>query len=170
MTIALRRFEEGLAGTALAAMVLLPLLEFVARTFFSGRVPGALPLVQHLTLWIAFLGAALAAREGKLLSFSTGKILPARFRSFASVFSSAVAAAVTVVLLRASIDLIAVERRAASVHSYLEGPENSLRVDLPALRIPFTVEPLCEPRSRQVKLDPVRINSPWRRDTRSSAI
>ncbi|MEE9601988.1 MAG: alkaline phosphatase family protein, partial [Thermoguttaceae bacterium] len=36
---------------------------------------------------------------------------------------------------------IAVERRAASVHSYLEGPENSLRVDSPALRIPFTVEP-----------------------------
>ena len=36
---------------------------------------------------------------------------------------------------------IVVERRAKCVHSFLEGPENSLRVDSPPLRIPFTVRP-----------------------------
>ena len=36
-------------------------------------IPGAAPFVQHLTLWVGFLGAALAAREGRLLALATGE-------------------------------------------------------------------------------------------------
>ena len=45
-------------------MMLLPMAEAVVRRFFAAGIPGAGTFVQHLTLVVAFLGAALAAREG----------------------------------------------------------------------------------------------------------
>ena len=54
--------EEIVANLALAAMVLLPLAEILIRPMFSGGIPGSISFVQHLTLWVGFLGAALAAR------------------------------------------------------------------------------------------------------------
>ena len=108
-----RRFDraEGLvASLALVVIALLLPAEMVAR-FFDTSVPGALPLVRHLTLWVAFLGAALAASEGKLLALATGTFLPAgRWRDSAQVFAALVAAAVTVLLLRASVEFLLVEK------------------------------------------------------------
>ena len=43
---------------------------------FGVGIPGSGPFVQHLTLWIGFLGAAIAAREGKLLALATGTFIP----------------------------------------------------------------------------------------------
>ena len=91
-------------------MVLLPLAEIVVRQTGTG-IPGALPFEQHLTLWIAFLGAGLAAREGRLLALATGNFLPAgRFRSPAAVLTGAVSAMVTTLLGLASLELVQIER------------------------------------------------------------
>ena len=91
-------------------MVLLPLAEIVVRQTGSG-IPGALPFEQHLTLWVAFLGAALAAREGRLLALATGNFLPeGRFRAIAAVFTGGVSAMVATLLGRASLDLVQIER------------------------------------------------------------
>ncbi len=91
-------------------MVLLPLAEIVVRQTGTG-IPGALPFEQHLTLWIAFLGAALAAREGRLLALATGNFLPeGRFRAIAAVFTGGVSAMVATLLGRASLDLVQIER------------------------------------------------------------
>ncbi len=104
------RVEDGLSSVLLAAMVLLPLAEIVVRQTGTG-IPGALPFEQHLTLWVAFLGAALAAREGRLLALATGNFLPAgRFRTIASVFTGGVSAMVATLLGRASLDLVRIER------------------------------------------------------------
>jgi C4-dicarboxylate transporter, DctM subunit len=75
---AFRRGEESLAAAALVAMALLPLAEIVVRAWFVTGIPGAGPMVQHLTLWVGFLGASLAARDDRLLSIATGTLLPAR--------------------------------------------------------------------------------------------
>lgn len=91
-------------------MVLLPLAEIVVRQTGTG-IPGALPFEQHLTLWVAFLGAALAAREGRLLALATGNFLPeGRFRAIAAVFTGGVSAMVATLLGRASLDLVQIER------------------------------------------------------------
>lgn len=91
-------------------MVLLPLAEIVVRQTGTG-IPGALPFEQHLTLWVAFLGAALAAREGRLLALATGNLLPeGRFRAIAAVFTGGVSAMVATLLGRASLDLVQIER------------------------------------------------------------
>jgi tripartite ATP-independent transporter DctM subunit len=96
-------------------MIALPLAEAAARKLLGVGIPGALPFVQHLTLWVGFLGAALAAREGKLLALATGELLPeGRFRTVSRVFAAAVGAAVSVMLCRAAIDMIVLERGAGT--------------------------------------------------------
>ena len=92
-------------------MMLLPLAEAAVRKLFSGGIPGAGTFVQHLTLWVAFLGAALAAREGKLLALATGEFLSkGATRNVAGALSGGVGALATALLFRASLDLVVSER------------------------------------------------------------
>ena len=106
----LHRLEDGVSTVLLGAMVLLPLAEIVVRRLGTG-IPGALPFEQHLTLWVAFLGAALAARDGRLLALATGNLLPeGRFRTIAAVFTGGVSAMVATLLGTASLDLVRIER------------------------------------------------------------
>ena len=109
---ALGRFENVVILVVLALMSALPLLEIAARKTRGGGIPGSVPIVQHLTLLIAFLGAALAARSDRLLAFSTADLLPERFRELLRVGSSAVAIGVTTSLVVASLALVGVEREA----------------------------------------------------------
>ncbi len=100
-----------MASFVLLAMVLLLSAEMVARTAFGSAVPGAQPIVQHLTLWVGFLGAALAASENKLLALATPTFLPeGPLRQGSQVFASVVATAVTALLGRASYELLLVEK------------------------------------------------------------
>src|SRR5215831_19775205 len=99
--------EDGIAAMALAAMVVLPLAEIITRRLFGVGVPGSGPFVQHLTLWIGFLGAAIAAREGKLLALATGTFVPERWRSATAGFASAVAACMATLLAMGAVPLVA---------------------------------------------------------------
>ena len=103
--------ENAVVVTALAVMMMVPLLESIGRSLLGVGIPGAAPIVQHLTLWIAFLGAALAAREGKLLALATGELIPAGWgKNTASVIAGAVGCGVSMLLLRGSVDLVMIER------------------------------------------------------------
>ncbi|MBE2214453.1 MAG: TRAP transporter large permease subunit [Opitutaceae bacterium] len=64
--------EDAALVLALAAVVLIPLAEIVARTVFKAGVPGGNWLTQHLTLFISMFGGALAARESRLLTITQG--------------------------------------------------------------------------------------------------
>lgn len=112
----LRAIEDGIATLALAAMVVLPLAEIVVRRLFGVGIPGSGPFVQHLTLWIGFLGAAIAAREGKLLALATGTFIPGgRPRQIATAFASAVAACMSTVLAWGAVQLVLSEREVGSI-------------------------------------------------------
>lgn len=92
-------------------MVVLPLAEIVLRRLFGFGIPGSIPFVQHLTLWVGFLGGALAARDGRLLALSTGTFIPeGRFRNAAGIFAATVGAAAAAVLARAGVALVVGER------------------------------------------------------------
>lgn len=104
------RFEDAATALPLAAMVVLALAELVTRRITGGSVPGAGPIVQHLVLFVGFLGAAVAAREGRLLALATGDLLPARWRPAATIAGAAFGAAVATLLARAGWDLMAIER------------------------------------------------------------
>src|SRR5437867_505417 len=96
-------------------MVLLPLAEMAVRPLLGRGIPGSGPFVQHLTLWVGFLGAAIAAREGCLLSLATSTFLPeGRIRRGAEVVAAAISAAVSTLLARASFDMVMIERSSGS--------------------------------------------------------
>ena len=111
----LRRSEGALAAAVMATLVLVPLLESGLRSVFGFGIPGSAPIVQHLTLWVAFLGAALAAREGKLLSLATSELVSqAGWRRAAGILSGTVGAAVSALLARGALDLLLIERQAGT--------------------------------------------------------
>src|SRR5262245_13141053 len=94
---------RGLEGGVLVAMFLVsmsrPLIDAIGRPLGGFAVPGSASYRAQLTLWLAFLGGLLAARERRHLTLSTVEAIGrAHVRNLARVFSSAVAAAVCAVL------------------------------------------------------------------------
>jgi tripartite ATP-independent transporter DctM subunit len=109
--ILLTAIEDAIASLALLVMVVLPLAEIVVRRFAGGGIPGSMSTVQHLTLWVGFLGAAIAARDGKLLALATGTFIPeGRRRRTAEVFAALVTVAIAVLLVWGGLQLVQSER------------------------------------------------------------
>jgi C4-dicarboxylate transporter DctM subunit len=109
----LGRLEDTLVALPLAAMAVLAAAALAARVAGAG-VPGSGPIVQHLTLWLGFLGALAAARQGRLLSLATSEYLPRRgpWRQIAAALSGGVGAAVAALLAAACLALVLSEREA----------------------------------------------------------
>lgn len=103
------RFEDVIAVSALALMVLLPVSEIVGRRLIDQGVPGSVGFVQHLTLWVAFLGAMITARERRHLALATANFLPASLAGAASLVASAVGTSVAAVLAWTSVTFVRFE-------------------------------------------------------------
>ena len=115
MTRFLTRVEDAVSAIALTAMAVIPLLEIVLRRTTGTGIPGAGPIVQHLVLWVGFLGAAIAAREGKLLALASGTFIPdGRWRRAADIFSAAVASCMAALLARGGVELFLTEREGSA--------------------------------------------------------
>jgi tripartite ATP-independent transporter DctM subunit len=109
-----RRAEDALCVAALLAMAGLPVLELLLRTLFRTGIPGTSGYVQNLTLWVGFLGAMLASREGRHLSLSTGMVaLPGSVAARAATASAVISTAVATGLFWASLEFVRVEAEAA---------------------------------------------------------
>lgn len=110
-TAAFDHVEGWVVSAILVGMVLLLAAEMIGRGAFGVGIPGSLPFVQHFTLWLAFLGAALAASEEKLLALATPTFLPkGRPQHIAQIVASMVGAGVTAMLCQASYAFMQVER------------------------------------------------------------
>jgi C4-dicarboxylate transporter DctM subunit len=89
------RAEDLIAMIAMGGVMLLPLAEIAVRRVFGVGIPGAGPFALSLTMWVGLLGAAIAARDGKLLSLATGEFLPeGRISAVAHVIAGTVGAMV----------------------------------------------------------------------------
>ena len=66
----LKWVESIFATITFALMVLLPFAEVFTRIFGILSIPASQVIVQHLTLWIGFIGAVLATRKNKLLALT----------------------------------------------------------------------------------------------------
>ena len=107
--------ENAVSVAVLGAMTALALVEVGGRLTIGRGIPGSIVLVQHFTLWVAMLGAALAARSDRWLALSAVQFLPPRVRAQFRVFTSTVAVAVSSSLALASADLVRVERSAGDI-------------------------------------------------------
>jgi len=107
------RGEDGIATLAALGIVVLPLAEVLLRRLFGTGIPGAAPFTSHLTLIVGLVGAAIAARDGKLLAMATGTLLPeGSARDVAKVISALVGSMVSTVLALGGVRLLQVHREA----------------------------------------------------------
>jgi tripartite ATP-independent transporter DctM subunit len=105
-----RTVEEYGVLFALLALTVLPLAEIVLRRFVGAGISNSASLVQHLTLIVSMLGAALAARDSRLLSLATATFFKGRLRAAASIVSGAIGAVVTLFLAIGSYQFVMTER------------------------------------------------------------
>ena len=116
MRQAAARAEDALATLAMLGVILLPLTEIVVRRAFGFGVPGAGPFAQNLTVWVGLLGAAIAARDGKLLSLATGEFLPkGGLGTAAHIVAAFVGAAVAMVFAMGGLALVRSSREAGEI-------------------------------------------------------
>jgi tripartite ATP-independent transporter DctM subunit len=107
---ALGRGEKALAIGAISVMALLPVIEMVCRPLGLSGIPGSVVFVQQLTLWVAFLGAGLAASGDRLLSLSANTFLPEKWTVPVRVFGCGLTAAIAASLCWASYQFVVSER------------------------------------------------------------
>jgi len=108
------RIEEILLAVVLTIMVLLPVSEIVLRRVGSRGITSASTIVQHCTLAVSMLGAAVAARRGRLLSIGTTAFLPRRAQVTAAIVAGTGGAAVSALLAVASFRFVMTERDAGA--------------------------------------------------------
>jgi C4-dicarboxylate transporter, DctM subunit len=106
----LGQWENLVCTAALLLMAVLPLLEILLRAFSFG-IPGSALWTQHLVLWVAFLGAAIAAREGKLLALATDALLPLNLARWGKPFASGLSLAVCAAVTLGGISFVLAERQ-----------------------------------------------------------
>jgi C4-dicarboxylate transporter DctM subunit len=107
--------EDAAGVTAVSLMALLPAAEFLARGAGLSGVPGSTVLVQHLTLWVAMLGGAQAARSGRLLSLSAITFLPERWAAPLRIACSGLTAAIAAALGWASWQFVLSQREGGAI-------------------------------------------------------
>jgi tripartite ATP-independent transporter DctM subunit len=84
-----------MTAAGLCLMALFPLIEIFSRILGIVGLVGTTDYVRHLTLWVGFLGAMIAARENRHLSLHAGvDFLPAQPRRIISISTAAMATAV----------------------------------------------------------------------------
>lgn len=119
--------ERWISLVVLGLMTVLPLAaSVIRRANWQGEqhpigtllYKSAAPLTQHLTLVIAFVGAALAARSNSLLTLSTNSFLPPRVRSAARAVTGGLGAGICAVLAFASAQMIAADRPAGDLVAF----------------------------------------------------
>ncbi len=71
------RAEQALLVIFLGGIILLAFLQILLRNFFSTGLDWGDSLVRNLVLWIGFIGATLATKEGKHINIDVvSRILP----------------------------------------------------------------------------------------------
>lgn len=89
------------------AMVILPCLEVLLRAVRGEGVPGGSKYVQHLMVWLGFVGAVIATGGGNHLGLATGNFLkPGLRRQIIGIFTHAISAVVCLVLTWASYKVV----------------------------------------------------------------
>ena len=82
------RVEQTLLVTLLSVMILIAFLQIVLRNVFATGLAWGDPLVRNLVLWIGFIGAALATREGKHINIDVlSRWMPGRGKTVSDILT-----------------------------------------------------------------------------------
>jgi C4-dicarboxylate transporter, DctM subunit len=102
-----RKAEDYLAFASLALLALFPVVEIVARSVFRSGVHGSFRYIQHLVVWVTFLGGMITSREDRHLSLVVGyEALNARAKRIGGVLVRLVSVTVTTTLAWTSVSFL----------------------------------------------------------------
>ena len=115
------RIEEFTVAILLGAMIFLVLIQIVQRNFFSTGITGGAEMVRHLVLWIAFIGAAMAARDAKHIRIDVAlRIITPRWRMFAEALTGLFTALVCGILMYAAIQFNIMDYHSGTVIAFFD--------------------------------------------------
>lgn len=107
----LANIETTLLVIILSTIILLAFAQVILRNFFATSFFGGDTLLRNLVLWIAFLGASLAAKEGKHINIDIfSRIFSLTFKKISALLTNLFATAVCFFLMKAAITFIAAEK------------------------------------------------------------
>ena len=117
--VLIRRSEEFVATLAAFGIILLPLSEVILRRLFSTGIAGQATFASQLTLLVGLVGAAIAARDGKLLALATGAMVPEGiWRTVTHAAAAIVGGVVSAILAIGGVGLVQFERDTRNVIAY----------------------------------------------------
>ncbi len=127
------RVEKILVVFMLSLMMLLAFMQIVLRNFFATGLPWGDVVVRYLVLWVAFIGAALATKEGRHINMEVfSRWVSDKGRVYLNSLSRLCSAGICGLLTYAALKFIHFEAQMGST-TILELP-----IWVPELIIPLT--------------------------------
>lgn len=112
----LEKIESLFLILILTTMIVLAILQIILRNFFSTSIFWGDIVLRHLVLWIGFIGASLATKEGKHINIDVlSKLLSQNSKRIIQIISNFFASVICFFLMRAAIRFIGMEREGGSV-------------------------------------------------------
>jgi TRAP-type C4-dicarboxylate transport system permease small subunit len=101
------RLEQALMVIFLGLMIVLAFAQIALRNFMGIGLSGSESLVRYLVLWVGFIGASLAAREGRHITIEVFKLQPsATGRRYLTAVSQLCAVAVCTTMTWAALKFV----------------------------------------------------------------
>lgn len=102
--------EQVVLAGSLTLMVTVAFLQIVLRNFFDTGLSWGDELVRYCVIWVGFLGAALATREGKHIRMDlVSRWLPTKHQWALQAFVHLVSTVISAILTLAAIKFVRVE-------------------------------------------------------------
>jgi C4-dicarboxylate transporter DctQ subunit len=110
------RVEQTLLVILLSLMILIAFSQIVLRNVFATGLAWGDPLVRNLVLWVGFIGAALATREGKHINIDVfSRWLPSLGKTIVEVINHLFSFFICCLLCFAALKFIKNEAQMGSV-------------------------------------------------------
>jgi len=115
----LASLERALVVLLLTGLLGLGLLQVIERNVLASGIFWADELLQHMVLWLGFLGASLATREHRHLSIDVlSHFLPRQWQLWLELLVNAVALVMCTLLVQAACGLVRSEYTAGTVLTF----------------------------------------------------
>lgn len=129
---AIGRLEKSLMVIFLGLMIVAAFAQIALRNFVGVGLPWSESLVRYLVLWVGFIGASLAAREGRHITIEVIKLRPsAGGRRYLAAVSQLCAVVVCTLMTWAAVKFVRDDAQIGT-RTFLELPTWILETIIPA--------------------------------------
>ena len=126
------RLEKAIMVLFLGLMIVAAFAQIALRNFVGVGLPWSESLVRYLVLWVGFIGASLAAREGRHITIEVIKLRPsAGGRRYLAAVSELCAVGVCTVMTWAAVKFVRDDAQIGN-RTFLDLPTWVLETIIPA--------------------------------------